>query len=279
MVNIAVIFTCYNRKRSSINCIKELQKQSLANNVEIEFYICDDNSTDGTVESIKKIAPHAKIYVSEGNLFWCRGMYQAMLMAVQKKHDYYLMINDDTLFEEDALSKMLESIRIVDEPCGIVGSMKAIDESTITYGGQNFVKKIKLGKSQFVLPSEKPKECDIANWNCFLLPQTIIDDVGLVDPKYEHGLGDFDYSLMMRKKGFRIYTAIGYIGRVNRNSVDGTYMDKKLSIKERICKLFSRKGRPYKSEFYFYHKHYGLLGVFYCVYMYIRLFVDIIIKK
>lgn len=279
MINIAVIFTCYNRKNASVNCIKELQKQSLINDVEIEFYICDDNSADGTVKAIKDIAPDAQIYVSEGNLFWCRGMYQAMRMAIEKKHDYYLMINDDTLFEEDALSKMLESIRIVGESCGIVGTMRSLNRSVITYGGQNYVKKLKIGKAKFVLPREKPKECDIANWNCFLVSQTIIDNVGLVDPKYEHGLGDFDYSLMMRKKGFHIYTAIGYIGRVNKNSADGTYLDKKLSRKERIRKLFSRKGRPYKSEFYFYFKHYGFLGTFYCIYIYIRLLADIILKK
>jgi GT2 family glycosyltransferase len=154
--------------------------------------------------------------------------------------------------------------------------MRSISGKEITYGGQQYISKRKFGKSQFIEPEEKPVKCDIANWNCFLIPQEVIDNVGIIDSKYEHGLGDFDYSLMMQKKGYNIYTSIGYIGKVDRNSIYRTYMDVNLKKQLRIKNLFSRKGRPIKSEFYFYIKHHGFVGFLYCIYLYIRLLIDII---
>ena len=52
--------------------------------VEFHFYICDDGSSDGTVPAIRTIIPEAGIYVGDGNLFWARGMFQAMCMAVKR---------------------------------------------------------------------------------------------------------------------------------------------------------------------------------------------------
>ena len=276
-MDIAVIFTCFNRRDKTLSCIEELEKQAEKIKVSLKFYICDDGSTDGTYHAIKQMLPTAEVVESNGNLYWCRGMYTAMKRARAKKHDFYLMINDDTVFEPNALQFMIESYKKIGRPCGIVGTMKSLSGESITYGGQRYIHKWKIGRSEIVKPSNEPIKCDIANWNCFLVSQEIIDNVGIVDPKYEHGLGDFDYSLMMKEKGYSIYTSVGYIGRVDRNPSTGTYMDNKISRKERIQKLLSRKGRPVKSEFYFYAKHYGLLGFFYCLYLYARIYLEIIL--
>ena len=72
--------------------MESLKKQK---GVQFDYYICDDVSTDGTVQAIKKLAPEAHILQGTGNLFWTKGMYRAMQEAVKGEYDYYLMVNDD----------------------------------------------------------------------------------------------------------------------------------------------------------------------------------------
>lgn len=212
MIKIAVIMSCYNRADLTERCILSLKKQNFKSNYELFFFICDDGSTDDTTERIRTIEPSAVIIRGSGNLFWAKSMYAAMAKATTNKHDFYLMINDDVVFYPDMLDSMINTYIKIKEPCGIVGSTCDVDELHVTYGGRVFVRRIKLGKNHIIEPNGNPQVCDLANWNCFLIPQEVIDNVGLIDRSYAHGLADYDYSRMMAKKGYKIYVADKYIG-------------------------------------------------------------------
>ena len=55
MNNLAVLITCHNRKNKTIQCLRNLYKQTDFINFKTEIFLVDDNSTDGTSETIKKI--------------------------------------------------------------------------------------------------------------------------------------------------------------------------------------------------------------------------------
>lgn len=268
-MKLAIIFTCYNRREITKRCLTTLKLQTLNKNISVKFYICDDSSTDGTVELIRKELDKSCIVIQSKDLFWCRGMHAAMKIAVEEDNDFYLMINDDVVFFPNAISVMIESYLQSRELCGIVGSIKAASQENTTYGGRNFLKKIKIGKTVVLNPNGYLQKCDLANWNCFLLPREIIKKVGLIDNSYEHGCGDFDYSLMMNSQGFNIYVATDYVGICDLNSITGTYHDNQLSKLQRVKKMFSIKERPLKSSIRFYYKHYHLFGLLYMIYIYI----------
>ena len=279
MFDIAVIFTCYNRKKQTIECVKSLLNQKCSFRFKFKFYICDDLSTDGTAIELKKLVPIAVILTSKGNLFLSKGMYYAMKLAQDQKHDFYMMINDDMIFFEHALQVMLDSYLSINEPCGIVGSILSLDESTITYGGRQYLRKMKMGRSKLIYPNGKLQLCDVAHWNCFMVTQTVIDRVGVVDKRYEHAIGDYDYSLRMVKKGFPIYVATDFVGKTDINPVTDTYLDKNLPRKERFHKMFMKKGRPIKSEILFYVKNHQLKGFVYFIYEYTKEILEILRRQ
>ena len=70
-MRIAAIITCHNRKEKTLVCLKSLF-QIIQN---IDVFLTDDGSTDGTSEAVKKIYPQVNIIQGDGNLFWSRGMY------------------------------------------------------------------------------------------------------------------------------------------------------------------------------------------------------------
>lgn len=232
---------------------KEQQKRSEA---KLSVYITDDCSTDGTREMLKDYSKVLNLTVLDGgNLYWDKGMHRAMQQAVKEFHDFYLMINDDVDFFDDFLDTMLESYKEAGDSCGISGATQNTRRKCTSYGGMLFE-----GKS-LLDPNGTVQECNLANWNCFLVDQKVIDKVGIIDPYYEHSYGDYDYSMCMQRNGFKVYLSKRYVGVCDRNSLKGTFKDKELPRKQRIHLFFSPKGMAFKSGIRYSIKNFDYLGV------------------
>lgn len=255
--SVAIVFTCFNRKEKTISCLESLKHQK--NMPVFDLYVCDDCSTDGTKQAILEIYPDANIVEGTGSLFWSRGMHHAMKKAAEKTYDYYLMINDDVEF----FPTMWESVytAIVDNRnSGVIGCVLSKQTGKQSYGGSNFIS-CKTGDyiSPMIAPSKDEYiSCDLANWNCFLISKQILEAVGIVDDRYEHAMGDFDYSFRMKKLNFNIVLAKEYVGYCENNGIENTFKDSKLVRAQRFKKLFAPTGLPIKSWGCFtkqYYKH------------------------
>lgn len=271
-MKIAVIFCCYNRKAFTERCLKQLYRQIERRSQDtFQIYVFDDGSNDGTVEMIHERFPQTMLMVGEGNCYWCKSMYYGMQEAIKCNYDFYLMINDDVDFCEDAIDTMIESFLNRREICGIVGATKAIETEMCTYGGRDETEEL-------VLPGDN-KKCIYTNWNCFLVNREIIDRVGIIDSKYKHACGDYDYSYRMVKMGYSIYVADRYIGRCDLNSSEGSFKDASLSRKMRLKKLFAPKGVPFLSYARYYWRIKGIVGVVSFLYSYLSLVGYILLGK
>ena len=51
--------------------------------------------------------PWVEVVVSDGSLFWCRGMHLAFETAFRKGFDHYVWLNDDTTLRNEALAGLL----------------------------------------------------------------------------------------------------------------------------------------------------------------------------
>jgi len=283
--DIAIILTCFNRKEMTLRCMRELSKQS--DNNSISFYVCDDNSTDGTYDAVVKEFPYAHIIKSAGNLYWCKGMHEAMKMATKEKHDLYLMVNDDVDFFSIAIKTMISTYeKYKNEHHGVVGAVASKITGEITYGGRRIVP-FKIGKKSFGVKSNTlitvldnpPIECDLTNWNCFLVDKYVIDKIGIIEKHYAHGVGDFDYSLRMRKKGFKINVAEEIIGTCERNEKKRTFYDAGVPVSKRLKLLFAPKGMPVGTCYRFSVRQNGILGIPIMTYRYIKIILCIMLKR
>ena len=185
---LAIIFSCYNRIDDTKACIDSLRQQLEGISIRYQFYICDDHSTDGTFEMLKDALPKARVIRTEGNYYWSKSMYVAMCAAREDAPDYYLMINDDVVFSENAIAVMLASYHMANIcPCGIVGTTVDTDGGKATYGGRS------NDNSKIIMPSNPLSICKVANRKCFLIDSETVNDVGSIDGNYEHGGGDYAY--------------------------------------------------------------------------------------
>lgn len=273
MNKMAIMFSCFNRKEQTKRCLETiyLQKNSLKDIV-VDIFVYDDGSTDATTEMIEELFPEVNVTRGKGNAYWSRSMYNLMKQVRTLSYDFYLMINDDVIFFENALQTMYDTYKLADAHVGIVGACKSAVTGEQTYGGRS-------KQWDLIMPDINLQDCFWANWNCFLIDDYVVDSVGIVDGKFQHAFGDFEYSNRMNKYGFKIFSSIDYVGTCENNSNKGTCADKEVPRVLRLKNLFSPKGIPPYSYFRYHCKTNGIKGLMISVYGYCSLIYYILVGK
>lgn len=257
-----MISTFHNRKQKTLACLASLYKQKRISDEKtvLDVYLCDDGATDGTTEEIRKYYPQVHVIHGTGMLFWAKGMSLALSEAVKTEHDFYLMVNDDVDFYQDMLVTMLQSYDLAKTRAkliAIVGSTQSRVDGKWTYGGQQWNKKLLHERYDPVLPDATCPECNMTNWNCFLIPGQMLKEIGMMDDYYEHAKADNDYSNRIVASGNKIFVASKYIGVCERNPLTHTWRDVSLPLKERLQLVKKPNGLPYKSELHYCRKFHG----------------------
>lgn len=244
---IAAILTCHNRKAKTLACLLSLfEVLSHA-----DVYLTDDGCSDGTAEEVAKQYPAVHIIKGDGNLFWSRGMYMAWNEAIKGDYDYYLWLNDDVELYPLFWKELMACEQIGGGNCIISGLIED-ENGDIIYGGFDRAKK-KIQRA------DAPQPIWLMNGNVVLVPKSIVERIGIIDPVYHHDSGDADYGLRAQERGCAVLStrhavAQGYANTICRVRKGG------LTLTERFRKLNSPLGAPIKISFYFRHKHFGLLN-------------------
>lgn len=256
MIKVLGIFTCYNRKNMSLKCIESLMQDK---SIEWQFIVVDDNSNDGTKEALQKYN-NVFVIAGDGNLYYSGGMNIGMKNAqdyIRKNNniDYVMMLNNDVNFHNGAIGKIIQISRRMQNAV-IAGSTEGIN-GEFTYGG--IVKTSSWRpKTMHVMDKNKLVKCDTCNGNCVLIPKDIFMDVPIMDSKYRHSFGDYDYGFSITKRGYSILASNFYVGICEDDHVkEKTWEDCKLSVKERIERKRHPLGHPGKIWFYYLNKNYG----------------------
>ena len=259
---LAVVMACHNRREKTLSCLRALSQQSIYNSVSIEAYLLDDGSTDNTSDAVKIEFPNVHVLMSGGNLFWNRGMRESFSAAILKGFDFYLWLNDDSILYKNALQILLETYSRLKEQghdCVIIGSaMQDPVSQQFTYGGiirhRLHWGRVKLER---IAPANEAVQCDATNGNCVLIPSSVVQKVGNLDPVFLHRWGDHDYCFRALEHGCSVWLAPGYLGTCKDNPIEGTWEDTSLPIMERLRKLNSPRGFQFRDYAIYLRRHRG----------------------
>ena len=154
------------------------------------------------------------------------------------------------------MKELFECEEIENNEAIISGIIESFDKKKVLYGGTD-------RKGQLIAKSEKPIAISHMNGNVVLIPKSVVDKIGIMDPKFHHDLGDVDYGLTAIEHGIGVYAtripiAAGYSNNFCRVRKWGT------SVRKRFIKLYSPLGSDPRINFYFRKKHIGLCNA--CLY-------------
>lgn len=248
MNKIAVLLTCFNRKEKTINCLNHLFKLKS----DLDVYLVDDGSTDGTSEAILKDFPKVNLIKGSGNLFWNRGMHLAWENASKKNYDYYVWLNDDVVVHENCFNELLWCASFTKNKAIISGIIEDSDKKNTLYGGFDPDKKL-------IQANGKLNPIRNLNGNVVIIPKEVHLVLGNLDPYYHHDLGDVDYGLRAQKNGIGVFTTRVAVASGEKNDICRVRQNN-TTISKRFKKLYSPLGANPKIIFYYRKKYFGFIN-------------------
>lgn len=246
----AVLLTCFSRKNVTLRCLKQLYMQRTT--AEMDVFLCDDGSIDGTSDAVKERFPEVCIIKGTGHLYWNRGMLAAWQKAcATKDYDAYIWLNDDAFLYDNALSEMLDCSNTCDDKSIVCGAFCS-ESGDFSYGGRR-------RDGTAIIPDGVLQDVYWLNGNCVLIPRIVVSKIGLLDKMFHHHLGDYDYGLRAIEAGFKIVSTRRYVGeckpnemRVDRSRKNG------LSVYGRFKSLYSPLGSNPIIQFRYTFRHFGI---------------------
>ena len=254
--NIAVLVTCHNKKKKTLESLHSLfasldtyNQSGVDKPLIIKLFLTDDGCTDQTKETVLKEFKGKDIEIIDGNgnLFWAGGMRVAWSAAIKdsKDWDFYLLLNDDTILYKDALIELIKThsyalctYKKAGVYSGVVCSTHNKDE--ITYGGKIYTSRF-IGKSESIIPNGVPQECQLTNANILLVSKDVQKEIGILDPDYRHSCADWAYGIEASKKGFPVLITSKVCGTCDNDH------DSELKVRDKLRKMSLKERYEYFS--------------------------------
>lgn len=286
MNKIAVLLTCHNRKTKTINCLDSLYKalKLSVNEVKCDVFLVDDGSTDGTAEAVAANFPEVNVITGSGQLYWAGGMRLAWETAINenKPYDFYLLLNDDVVLNEDFLKILLDThaycLKHYNRAGIYVSSTIDKGSAKISYGGVLVKSQGIRSKSISINPGDVPVPCSMTNANILLVSCEVVAQIGILDANYTHQFADYDYSFLASRMGIPVLVCPG-VGGSCVNDHGKSWLAPGSSLKDRINYLYSPLGLAYKEQLYYIRKNFKYQFPYYFTMLWMKTLFPVIWEK
>jgi GT2 family glycosyltransferase len=215
---ISIVIVNYNVEFFLEQCLNSVKKA--LKNVNGEAFVVDNFSIDGSVEMVRQKFPEYHLIDNKVNLGFSKANNQAMKIA---KGEYVLLLNPDTVVEEDCFQKVVQfmddhkdagglGVKMVDGKGRFLPESKrglptpAVAFWKISGLASLFPKSKIFGKYHLgFLDENETHEIEIISGAFMLMRKTALDKVGLLDEAFFMYGEDIDLSYRITKGGFKNY--------------------------------------------------------------------------
>lgn len=187
---------------------------------EAEVWVVDNNSVDGSIEMVRSRFPEVKLIANTRNTGFSVANNQAIK---ESKGEYVLLLNPDTVVQEDTFLKTIEFMDVHPDSGGlgvkmVDGKGEFLPESKRgfpspavaffkIFGLSKLFPKSKLfGRYHLgFLDENETNEVDVLAGAFMLLRRTVLDKIGLLDETFFMYGEDIDLSYRIVKAGYKNY--------------------------------------------------------------------------
>ena len=182
--------------------------------IDVEIYVVDNNSTDGSQAAVKNGFPDVKLIENETNTGFGYANNQALRIMQGR---FALLLNSDAVLKENAIKKLLAFMAGTPR-AGIAGVQLLNDDGSRQNSIDNFpsTETEIFNKSilRFFFPGKYPSknrsyqgpiEVDSVIGACMMVRKEAMDDVGVFDEDYFIFLEETDWCFRMNKKGWKVF--------------------------------------------------------------------------
>lgn len=218
MVKLSVVIVNFNVKHFLEQCLLSVRKAT--NNIPAEIFVVDNDSSDDSLEMVQNLFPEVIIIANKKNVGFSKANNQAMQIA---KGEYILLLNPDTVVEEDAFEKCIDFMDNHPEAGGL--GVKMIDGNGVflpeskrglptpsvsfykIFGLSSIFPKSKLFSKYHLgyLDNNSTHEIEILSGAYMWMRKSVLDKIGLLDEAFFMYGEDIDLSYRIILAGYKNY--------------------------------------------------------------------------
>lgn len=229
---VSIIVLNWNTYELTSECLESLQEITYPN---YEVILVDNASGDGSGQRLAQEFPQAMFIQNEANLGFSRGCNVGIRRALTHESDYVLLLNSDSVVEKDFLEPAVE-LAERDDRIGLVSGKIYLKDKPgyVWYAGGNVTPLrgvVVYGWLQKDMGSfDEPRSVGFSTGAMMLIKRSVLENVGLLPEEYFFGTEEWDYSLTVRRAGYKLYYAPQ---SVIHHKADGSHRN--LSAKYLYC--------------------------------------------
>jgi GT2 family glycosyltransferase len=208
--SVGVMTLNWNGKDDTIECVESLQGLTYPN---YEIIVIDNGSTDGSVSAFRERFPGITIIENGRNLGYAEGFNAGMQYAAEKGFDYFLILNNDTVIDPNALHELVK-VAETDSSIGFVsGKVYLYDEpNRLQIAGRlnhpillvgDAVGSGELDHGQY----DEMREYDFLDDIYWLVRREAFEKTGGYDPNFFLYYEEADWCVRARKAGYGLVYA------------------------------------------------------------------------
>ncbi len=230
------------------------------------LYVVDNASSDNTIQEYEsRKRENYQLIPNTNNLGVAAGNNQGIKKALSEDCDFVLLINNDTVFEEKLLQKLIDAHHQYGSSIITPKMLYHDHKNIIWYAGGFFDRKkawLNYHRGQNEVDNGQFHENDLIEYAptcCALIHHTVFDDVGLMDEKYFVYFDDTDFFYRFVKNGkhearyinnVKFYHKIGSLTNSRRNEERLRYGD--FFVKQMTCNQIYYLRKQKKIHAYLY---------------------------
>lgn len=210
-IKVGVITLNYNQNDYTIKCIESLLKSV---NVDFKILLVDNGSSLQNYAELRQYLPNDDklgILRLETNIGYVGGINSGLKVGLEERWDYFLIMNNDTLIDENAISELVISARHTNDTAIVTGKVFYYDQPDILQDIGQYCR----NHSKLDYPLINKIEKDIGQYDdnlerdmiddiFWLLPRKIVETIGFYsDYFYLYGEQN-DYVFRAKMAGFNL---------------------------------------------------------------------------
>ncbi len=259
-MTVSVVVVSWNTRDLLRNCLLTVDREArqLADG-ELEVFVVDNGSTDGTVQMLRKSFPSVALIANTENAGFAVANNQALARC---RGEYVLLLNPDTELKAGAIDQMVRFLksRLY---VGAVGPLLISPDGSMQESCyprptlfREFWRLLYLDRlhrlanypmAEWTL--DRPRQVETLQGACILIKRPVLDEIGLLDQDFFIYTEEIDLCRRILAAGWRIYwlpiaTVVHYGGQSTRQATSKMFIE------------------LYRSKLHYFRKHNGWLGGF-----------------
>ncbi len=205
---IAIIVLNYNSREDTLDCLRSLELLTYSRAYTI---VVDNDSSDGSVESIRSQFPQIKLIETGANLGFTGGNNIGIRHALEAGADFVMLLNNDTIVAPDLIDQMVTAM-VQDPKIGVAGpTIYYYEQPHVVWSAGGDIDWKRGTTSMTAIGSEdkgqfgtEAREVQFVTGCALLARREVWETVGLLDEQFFMYYEETEWCVRASRAGYKI---------------------------------------------------------------------------